>query len=91
VAAGQVPIRITTSIGIAVYPEHALTPHALLDAADDALYAAKAAGRDTYRVATAGPAPVAAAELPVRASARIPEDDLPHAGGAQPPRQSRGR
>jgi diguanylate cyclase (GGDEF)-like protein len=91
VAAGQVPIRVTTSIGIAVYPEHALTPHALLDAADDALYAAKAAGRDTYRVATAGPAPVAAAELPVRASARIPEDDLPHAGGAQPPRQTRGR
>jgi diguanylate cyclase (GGDEF)-like protein len=101
--AGQLPLRITTSIGIAVYPEHAVTPHALLDAADDALYAAKAAGRDTFRVASAAPVPVAVAELPVRAGARIPDDDLPHAGGvalpgagqpsggAQPPRQTRGR
>jgi diguanylate cyclase (GGDEF)-like protein len=102
-AAGQLPIRVTTSIGVAVYPEHGLTPNALLDAADDALYAAKAAGRDTYRVATAGPPPVAAAELPVRNGARVPDGDLPHAGGAArpgsvhpagggaPPRQSRGR
>ncbi|MPZ27170.1 MAG: diguanylate cyclase [Micromonosporaceae bacterium] len=88
---GSVPIRVTTSIGIAVYPDHALTPPALLDAADDALYAAKAGGRDTYRVATAGPVPVAAAELPVRAGARIPADDLPQAGGARAPRQTRGR
>lgn len=79
---GRLPIRVTTSIGIAVYPEHALTPPALLEAADDALYAAKAAGRDTLRVATATPAPVAAAELPVRRRARIPADDLPRAGGA---------
>lgn len=88
---GWTSIRVTTSIGIAVYPDHALTPLALLDAADDALYAAKAGGRDTYRVATAGPAPVAAAELPVRAGARIPADDLPQAGGARAPRQTRGR
>lgn len=78
--AGQLPIRVTTSVGIAVYPEHALTPHALLDAADDALYAAKAAGRDTYRVATVALTPVAAAELPIRSSAQVPDDDLPHAG-----------
>lgn len=90
-ADGSTSIRVTTSIGIAVYPDHALTPLALLDAADDALYAAKAGGRDTYRVATAGPAPVAAAELPVRAGARIPADDLPQAGGARAPRQTRGR
>jgi diguanylate cyclase (GGDEF)-like protein len=77
---GQLPIRVTTSIGIAVYPDHAVTPPALLDAADDALYAAKAAGRDTYRVATAGSVPVVAAELPVRRGARIPTDDLPYAG-----------
>ena len=90
-AAGQLPIRVTTSVGISVYPEHALTPHALLDAADDALYAAKAAGRDTYRVATVAPTPVAAAELPIRSRARIPEGDLPHAGGspAGPPAPGR--
>jgi diguanylate cyclase (GGDEF)-like protein len=119
---GQLPVRVTTSIGIAVYPDHAQTPSALLDAADDALYAAKAAGRDTYRVATPGSVPVVAAELPVRGGARIPTDNLPFAGrapaggpaggsaasgapaggapaggagrgsgGAQPPRQTRGR
>jgi diguanylate cyclase (GGDEF)-like protein len=135
--AGQVPVRVTVSIGIAVFPDHALNPDGLLDAADDALYAAKAAGRDTYRVAPelagvveagaqrgsrrGGERPAAAvAELAVRARARIPVDDLPHAGGggddvasapdgepdrapdrapdqgersggAQPPRQTRGR
>jgi diguanylate cyclase (GGDEF)-like protein len=75
-------IQITVSIGIAVYPDHALTPQALLDAGDDALYAAKAAGRDTFRVATVAPEPVAAAELPVRAGASIPQDNLPRAGGS---------
>jgi two-component system, cell cycle response regulator len=101
-AGAPASIPITVSIGIAVYPDHALTPQALLDAGDDALYAAKAAGRDTYRVATGAPEPVAAAELPVRAGARIPNDNLPRAGasvdgpdgargGAQPPRQTRGR
>ncbi|MFC7545145.1 diguanylate cyclase [Plantactinospora sp. GCM10030261] len=54
-AAGPVAIPITVSIGIAVYPDHATTGQRVLDAADDALYAAKAAGRDTYRVAL-GPA-----------------------------------
>jgi GGDEF domain-containing protein len=95
----QPSVQITVSIGIAVYPDHALTPRAVLDAADDALYAAKAAGRDTYRVATTAPVPVAASELPVRAGARSPEDDLPQAGGPaidggaprppHPPRQTR--
>jgi diguanylate cyclase (GGDEF)-like protein len=96
--AGQVRVRVTVSIGIAVFPDHALNPDGLLDAADDALYAAKAAGRDTYRVAPElagvmdsgdrranrrdGERPLAAAaELAVRARARIPIDDLPHAGG----------
>src|SRR5690606_29531742 len=40
---GRLAIDISVSIGIAVYPEHAVTPQAVLDAADDALYAAKAA------------------------------------------------
>ncbi|HEX6073918.1 MAG TPA: diguanylate cyclase [Micromonosporaceae bacterium] len=43
-------IRVTVSAGIAVYPDHGGTVPEVLEAADDALYAAKAAGRDTYRV-----------------------------------------
>lgn len=95
---GVIKVDITVSIGIAVFPDHARTPQGVLDAADDALYAAKAAGRDTYRVATSRPAPVVALELPVRPGARTPEHELPQAGndmglsgGAQPPRQNRGR
>ncbi|MFD0787905.1 GGDEF domain-containing protein, partial [Micromonospora azadirachtae] len=49
-AGTPVPVRVTVSIGIAVYPDHANTGQQVLEAADDALYAAKAAGRDTYRV-----------------------------------------
>jgi diguanylate cyclase (GGDEF)-like protein len=37
---------ITTSIGVVTYPQHASTTDALLQAGDDALYAAKRAGRD---------------------------------------------
>jgi two-component system, cell cycle response regulator len=48
-------IPVTVSIGIAVFPEHGTTGAAVLEAADEALYAAKAAGRDTFAVAvTAG-------------------------------------
>jgi len=43
-------IRVTVSAGVAVYPDHGRTVPEVLEAADDALYAAKAAGRDTYRV-----------------------------------------
>ena len=45
-------IPISVSIGIAVYPDHGSTAQQVLDAADDALYAAKDAGRDTYRIAS---------------------------------------
>jgi len=38
--------RITLSIGLAVYPEHGLSGEALIAAADQALYDAKADGRD---------------------------------------------
>jgi diguanylate cyclase (GGDEF)-like protein len=53
VEAGDGPreaIRVTVSAGIAVYPDHGGSVAEVLEAADDALYAAKAAGRDTYRV-----------------------------------------
>jgi diguanylate cyclase (GGDEF)-like protein len=75
-------IPITVSIGIAVYPEHGATAQQVLDAADDALYAAKSAGRDTYRLAEV-------------VSTAVPDGQFDQAaaapGGPQPPRQSRGR
>jgi two-component system cell cycle response regulator len=94
-------VAITVSIGIAVYPEHGTTAQQVLDAADDALYAAKNAGRDTYRLAE--PAPVPAATVTEAAvSQGVPEGHFDHAtgpdvaapgtpGGPQPPRQARGR
>ncbi len=52
-ASGGRELRITVSIGIAVLGEHAETATGILAAADEALYAAKAGGRDTWRVAAA--------------------------------------
>ncbi|MBM2622251.1 diguanylate cyclase [Actinoplanes sp. LDG1-06] len=46
-----VQIPISVSIGVAVYPEHGENSPQVLAAADRALYAAKNAGRDTYRLA----------------------------------------
>jgi diguanylate cyclase (GGDEF)-like protein len=43
-------LNITTSIGIALYDDLALKPEQLLKEADAALYLAKEAGRDTYRI-----------------------------------------
>jgi diguanylate cyclase (GGDEF)-like protein/PAS domain S-box-containing protein len=43
--------RIGTSIGIALYPVHGETREDLLRAADEAMYAAKKAGRGTWRMA----------------------------------------
>ena len=83
-------IPITVSIGIAVYPEHGGSAQQVLDAADDALYAAKDAGRDTYRLAVS---PVDVTHSPVSPGVHNGNED-PAAtvpGGPQPPRQSRGR
>ncbi|SCG65229.1 diguanylate cyclase [Micromonospora coxensis] len=77
--ADQLSIPVTVSIGIAVYPDHASTGQEVLDAADEALYAAKAAGRDGYRV-TGQRADTPTAEIPVPAGAVSPEDGLPRAG-----------
>lgn len=43
---GQELGRITASFGVAIFPEDGETTHTLVQAADKALYAAKAAGRD---------------------------------------------
>jgi diguanylate cyclase (GGDEF)-like protein/PAS domain S-box-containing protein len=41
--------RVTSSIGIALYPDDGMDPTALLKAADTALYVSKREGRNTYR------------------------------------------
>ncbi|MDI6099832.1 diguanylate cyclase [Actinoplanes sp. NEAU-A12] len=75
-------VPISVSIGIAVFPEHGGTAQAVLDAADEALYVAKNAGRDTYRLAE-------------RVSRVGPEGHLNPAtaaiGGPHPPRHGLGR
>ncbi|WP_433129269.1 diguanylate cyclase [Micromonospora sp. CA-240977] len=73
------PVVVTVSVGIAVYPDNGTTGREVLEAADDALYAAKAAGRDTYRVAEVRP-DVATREIPVLAGVVSPPDGLPRAG-----------
>ncbi|MEU5904253.1 diguanylate cyclase [Micromonospora sp. NPDC047527] len=73
------PIVVTVSVGIAVYPHHGSTGAEVLEAADDALYAAKAAGRDTCRMAEVRP-DVPMCEIPVQAGAVSPLDGLPRAG-----------
>lgn len=40
------PLRVSASIGVAVFPDHGATERVLLRRADAAMYAAKAAGRD---------------------------------------------
>jgi two-component system cell cycle response regulator len=94
-------VPVTVSIGVGVYPDHGATGAAVLESADDALYVAKAAGRDTYRVA--GPGGVRGAE---RRAAVVSgaggtgrdtadgegsaEGPLGASRGTQPPRQTRG-
>jgi diguanylate cyclase (GGDEF)-like protein len=49
---GQDEVGVTVSIGAAVFPGHGSTATTLLRRADEALYEAKNAGRDTWRLAT---------------------------------------
>lgn len=49
---------ITLSLGVAVFPEHGTTVEALLRAADEALYRAKAEGRDRVAAAKAAKQPM---------------------------------
>ncbi|MBV1849209.1 diguanylate cyclase [Catellatospora sp. NEAU-YM18] len=69
-------VNVTVSIGLAVLPDHGQHGATVLQAADDALYAAKAAGRDTFQVAVVG-------------SVLCPSGGA--SSSPQAPRQARGR
>lgn len=61
---GDLTLPVTVSIGVAVFPRHGHTAGALVHAADDALYAAKAAGRDQWWAAADQPDADASLGLP---------------------------
>lgn len=63
-AVGESPLHLTVSMGAAVFPADGGSPPSLLQAADDALYAAKRAGRDTWVHAGRLPDPPVADEQP---------------------------
>ncbi|MGE5189546.1 MAG: GGDEF domain-containing protein [Gemmatimonadota bacterium] len=52
-------LDVTVSVGVASYPEHGIDMDGLVKAADDALYAAKRAGRNRIVVAGSVPPPAA--------------------------------
>ncbi len=87
-------VEVTVSIGIAVYPEHGESGSAVVQAADDALYAAKAAGRDRYRTAGDAIPDVARPAMSAALGACAPVGELTArgaSGGTQTPRQGNGR
>lgn len=47
------PLSVRVSVGLALYPQHAIEPDALIRAADEAMYEAKAAGGDLVAVSRA--------------------------------------
>jgi diguanylate cyclase (GGDEF)-like protein len=49
---GSMPIVVTASVGISLYPADGADPEALLRNADSAMYRAKEAGRNTYQLCT---------------------------------------
>lgn len=57
IAVGDASIRITPSIGISLFPEDGEEADSLMARADDAMYRAKAEGRDSLRFYSAAPLP----------------------------------
>ncbi|MDX6204463.1 MAG: hypothetical protein QOF39_520 [Frankiales bacterium] len=49
---GEEPLAITVSVGVSVFPAHGNSAATLMRKADTALYAAKDAGRDAWRMAS---------------------------------------
>ncbi|MCW2599583.1 MAG: diguanylate cyclase with sensor [Frankiales bacterium] len=62
---GAPPVHLTVSAGGAVFPVHGLAASVLLARADEALYTAKRAGRNTWRISSGASAPPASSvQLP---------------------------
>ncbi|WP_248293695.1 diguanylate cyclase [Actinoplanes sp. TBRC 11911] len=86
----QIPISV--SIGVAVFPEHGDTAQRVLRAADEALYAAKKAGRDTFRpAATSANRPVIKSAVSRNEIDGNFDRQTAVVSGPRPPRRSRGR
>jgi diguanylate cyclase (GGDEF)-like protein len=71
-----VGVRMTASVGIASYPEHATSPERLERLADSALYTAKRAGRDHVEVAvpSADPTGSGLSQVPLESASKVSED-----------------
>src|SRR6266480_3357698 len=63
-------VSLTASFGIAVFPQHALSPQQLIECADTAMYGAKAAKKNCIRV-IAGPSAAGPDEVPNPAPVEI--------------------
>jgi predicted signal transduction protein with EAL and GGDEF domain len=59
----RLQVRLTSSIGLAVFPDNALSPHQLIACADRAMYAAKAANKNCVRIMTSPNLPTAETRL----------------------------
>ncbi|TAJ27701.1 MAG: GGDEF domain-containing protein [Nitrospirae bacterium] len=59
-------LSLSGSIGVACFPDHADTPAKLIEAADQAAYAAKAAGKNCVKMYEPGAAPAGARSLTKR-------------------------
>ena len=59
-APGAPVVDISCSLGLAIFPEHGEDPATLLLRADQAMYAAKRAGRNRWVIYAAASAPMAA-------------------------------
>jgi diguanylate cyclase (GGDEF)-like protein len=77
----RLQIHLTSSIGLAVFPDDALSPHQLIACADRAMYAAKAANKNCVRVMTSTSLNLPAGETPLSVDAvdgpqfqRIPDE-----------------
>jgi diguanylate cyclase (GGDEF)-like protein len=68
--AGGAEVSVTVSIGYAVFPEHARTPEALIEAADQALYRSKEGGRNRVSSAEGAGAHTPEAEGPATSRKR---------------------
>jgi two-component system cell cycle response regulator len=68
-------VKISISAGVAVYPEHGGDAESLMKSADLALYQAKDAGKNTYRIAQAPELPEAAESRqdPSRSGTPVPD------------------